>query len=193
VLVALGIAQSLHALPPAQFPDRWLELVGGIFMLVGIGLTALAGRSGQPFIIPATAQAPVTAPNVGFSINVTKSTKSIGVAEAGIISTVLSKVVDKSSDAMIAGMLADLDDPSKASNIHIEGVDPGQVKDELRRLLSRDTSTDPVDTAGSSIADPRPDTSFDARSSQLRELDDLHAAGLLNDEQYQAARAKLPG
>jgi uncharacterized protein YjeT (DUF2065 family) len=192
VLVALGVATSMHALPPAQFPDRWLALVGGIFMLVGIGLTALAGRSVKPSVIAPTAPQ-VKPPLATFSIKITKSTKTVGSEPGGLIPTALSRLVDVSSKAMIAGMLADLDDPSKASTIHIEGADPAQVKEELRKLLSSDNTVQADLKAGSSTADSPPETSIDARSSQLRELDDLHATGVLSDEQYQAARAKLLG
>lgn len=181
VVVALGVAASMGTLPPAQFPERWLELVGGIIMLAGIGLTALAGRSSKPSVIASTTQS-VTAPNTTFSIKITKSTKTVGADSSGMIPAVLSRLVDVSSKAMIAGMLADLDDPAKASTIHIEGADPEQVKAELRKLLSPDKTTE-----------PQPITSMDTRSNQLRELDDLHATGVLTDEQYQAARAKLLG
>jgi hypothetical protein len=192
VLVALGIAQSVHALPPAQFPDRWLELVGGIFMLVGIGLTALAGRSSEQPVTSGTAR-PVTAPNTTFSIKITKSTTTVGADPGGMIPAALSRLVDVSSKAMIAGMLADLDDPAKSSTIHIEGVDSGQVKDELRKLLSPDKTTEADDASGSSTATSQPEVSLDARSTQLRELDELHTAGVLSDDQYQAARTKLFG
>jgi hypothetical protein len=191
VLAALGVASSLHAVPPAQFPDRWLELTGGFFMLAGIGLTAIAGRSGEPFLIQATTRTSPP-PDGELSINVTTSTKTIG-APPRMLSSLLSKLVDASSKDMIAGMLADLDDPSKASTIHIEGADPAQVKEELRRLLSPDTSGGSDDKAGAGGAEPPPDASLDLRSSQLRELDNLHATGVLNDEQYDAARAKLLG
>ena len=192
VLVALGVAASMHTLPPEQFPVRWLELSGGIFMLAGIGLTALAGRSGDPAAIASTTR-PVTAPKTTFSIKITKSTKTVGTDPGGILPAALSRLVDVSSKAMIAGMLADLDDPAKSSMIHIEGADPAQVKEELRKLLSSDKAPEAVDTGGSSTVDVQLNASTDARSNQLRELDDLHAAGILNDEQYQAARAKLLG
>lgn len=94
---------------------------------------------------------------------------------------------------MLAGIIADLDDPAKASSIHIEGADPSQVKEELQKLLSPDTTAEAVAAAGSSTAEAQPEAAPESRLSQLRELDDLHAAGTLSDEQYQAARAKLLG
>ena len=192
ILVALGVAASMNALPPAQFPDRWLELAGGIFMLAGIGLTAIAGRSAEPSVTSSSTPS-VTAPNTTFSIKITKSTKTIDANPGGLNPAALSRLVDVSSKAMIAGMLADLDDPAKSSTIHIEGADQAQVKEELRKLLSVDKTSEAADSGGSSIAGPQPDASMDARSNHLRELDDLHAAGVLSDEQYQAARAKLLG
>jgi len=192
VVVALGVAESMHALPAGQLPDRWLELVGGIFMLVGIGLTAIAGRSGQPFIISATPRS-VPAPVTEFSVKMTKSTSPVGVDTAGMIPTALSHLLDASSKAMLAGMIADLDDPTKASTIHIEGADPSQVKDELRKLLLPDKTADAVAAEVPSTAETQPEALQDSRSGQLRELDDLHAAGVLSDEQYQAARAMLLG
>ncbi len=200
ILVALGVAASMNALPPAQFPDRWLELAGGIFMLVGIGLTAIAGRSAEPSVnattnpsVTSSTTPSVTAPHTTFSIKITKSSKTVGADTGGMIPSVLSRLVDVSSKAMIAGMLADLDDPAKSSSIHIEGADPAQVKEELRKLLSPDKTLGAVDQGGSSVAGPPPATSMDAQANQLRELDDLHAAGDLTDEQYQAARTKLLG
>jgi uncharacterized protein YjeT (DUF2065 family) len=192
VFIALGIAASMGTLPASQFPDRWLELVGGIFMLAGVGLTALAGRTGKPSAVASTTPS-VTAPNTTFSIKITKSAKTIGADPGGMIPAVLSRLVDVSSKAMVAGMLADLDDPAKASTIHIEGADLEQVKAELRKLLSPDKTAEANSDAGSNMAESQPNVSTDARSNQLRELDDLHAAGVLSDEQYQAARAKLLG
>jgi uncharacterized protein YjeT (DUF2065 family) len=192
LLVALGVAQSLHALPPAQFPDRWLEMVGGIFVLAGIGLTAIAGRSGQPSIISDTTRS-LAAPNAVFSVKITKSTSGIGEDPAGMVPTALSHLLDASSKSMLAGMIADLDDPTKASSIHIEGADPSQVKEELQKLLSPDTTSGAVAAAGSSTAQTQPEAPPESRLSQVRELDDLHAAGVLSDDQYQAARAKLLG
>lgn len=193
ILVALGVAQSMHAVPPGQLPDQWLESVGGIFMLVGIGLTAIAGRSGEPSIISATARSPVDATNGALSFKITKTTKTMGVDPAGMIPTALSHLVDASSKALLTGMLADLNDPTKASTIHIEGADAAKVKEELQKLLSPANAADATEAAAPSTTESQPDASLDVAASQLRELDDLHAAGVLSDEQYQAARAKLLG
>ena len=193
VLVALGVAQSMHVIAQVQLPDRWLESVGGIFMLAGIGLTAIAGRSGEASIISSTTATPAGASNSSLSFKITKTTKTIGVDPAGMIPTALSHLVDASSKALLTGMLADLNDPSKASTIHIEGADVAHVKEELRKLLSPGQTAEVLDPSTASAADPQPDASLDVRSGQLRELDELHAAGVLNDEQYQAARAKLLG
>lgn len=193
LLVALGVAQSMHAVPPGQLPDRWLESVGGIFMLAGIGLTAIAGRSGEPSIISTTVRSPADAADSALSFKITKTTKTIGVDPAGMIPMALSHLVDASSKALLTGMLADLNDPSKSSTIHIEGTDAAQVKEELRKLLSPDKPAEAGEAAASSTTDMPPDASLDVATGKLRELDDLHAAGVLNDEQYQAARAKLLG
>jgi hypothetical protein len=193
LLVALGVAQSMHAVPPGQLPDRWLESVGGVFMLAGIGLTAIAGRSGEPSIISTTVRSPADAADSALSFKITKTTKTIGVDPAGMIPMALSHLVDASSKALLTGMLADLNDPSKSSTIHIEGADAAQVKEELRKLLSPDKPAEAGEAAASSTTETPPDASLDVATGKLRELDDLHAAGVLNDDQYQAARAKLLG
>jgi hypothetical protein len=193
VLVALGIAQSMHAVPPGQLPDRWLESVGGIFMLVGIGLTAIAGRSGEPYIISSTTTLPVEATDNPLSIKITKTTRTIGVDPGGMIPTALSHLVDASSKGLLAGMLADLEDPSKASTIQVDGVHVAQVKDELRRLLALAVAAEEPAATGTDTTAPEPETQADVSANRLRELDDLHAAGVLSEELYQAARAKLLG
>jgi len=59
--------------------------------------------------------------------------------------------------------------------------------------LSPAKADDSAEEAAPSTAETQPDASLDVAESKLRELDDLHTAGVLSDEQYQAARAKLLG
>lgn len=191
LLVALGVAQSFHAISPTQFSDRLLESAGGIIFFIGFALTAIARLFGEPASISAMARPPVGTSNNPLSITVTKTTRTIGVDPAGMIPTALSHLVDASSRTLLTGMLADLEDPTKASTIQIEGADAAQIKDHLRKLLSPAATTEV--TGATATSDPKPEASPDIAAGQLRELDDLHAAGVLSDEQYQAARAKLLG
>jgi|GEM_PF-6963053 len=191
LLIALGIAQSFHTIPPTQFSDRLLESTGAVLIVIGIALTEIARRSGESATVSAVSTIPGTDANKPLSITMTKTTRTIGVDPAGMTPTALSHLVDASSKALLTGMLADLNDPSKASTIHIEGGDIEQVKEKLRTLLSPATAAEVTDATAAS--NPNPDAPLDASAAQLRELDDLHAAGVLSDEQYQAARAKLLG
>lgn len=193
LLVALGIAQSFHAIPPTQFSDGLLESAGGIILFIGFALTVIARLFGDSASFFATARPPVESANNAVSFKITKTTKTVGVDPAGMIPTALSHLVDASSKALLTGMLADLEDPSKASTIQIEGGDAAQIKEQLRKLLSPALAAEADAATAPGATEPAPDVPLDASAAKLRELDDLHASGVLNDEQYQAARAKLLG
>jgi hypothetical protein len=186
VVVALGVAQSMEAIPATQLSSRSLEMIGALFCIIGFVLTTIAGSApvSSTFIAPAGSPEPPTIGTRTFTV-----TKTItGFAPSGAhVPGVVERLVDASSKALLSGMLADLDDPAKRSKIQIEGGDPEQITDQLRKYLSSAEAPE-ADTTAS-----LPDNSADGRSKQLQELDDLHNAGVLSDEQYQAVRAKLLG